>query len=218
MEKLQKHNNDSEFYLDDEFYERMANEFIQKQNPPALSHNDIKLEEQAANKTELEEDVDRADEEVEREEIELEEEEDEGYNPLAKTSDGKHGKLAQALRRFANTAPVGNAPDNQPSQQQNDDEEEKKMSCSLSNDNLEIRIDINAPQFKRDLDREPLTTPIPIRESRNIPDEESDHDGEACKSMRDLHRRELNLLNTDLVRNNGRSLLQRKYSDQRGTV
>jgi hypothetical protein len=42
VDKLQK-NNESEFYLDDEFYDRLENEFKDKQNLPAIGPTDIQI-------------------------------------------------------------------------------------------------------------------------------------------------------------------------------
>ena len=71
VEKLQK--NESEFFLDDEFYERMANDFEQKQNPEPIENDYIPLEERgSSHKTD---DPDN----------QMNEEEDEGMNPLAQT-------------------------------------------------------------------------------------------------------------------------------------
>ena len=48
VEKLQK-NNESEFYLDEEFYDRMADEFSKKKNRPSIHHSQIKFDEESNN-------------------------------------------------------------------------------------------------------------------------------------------------------------------------
>lgn len=179
VEKLQK-NNDSEFYLDDEFYERLANEFNQKQNPPPLDHNDIRVdEEEAAHQTEVEEDRNNDDEE------------DEGYNPLAQTSDGRKNDLGRLLSRLATNVELPNRETThmRPSELQ---EEEKKLSRSLSSDNLEIRIDTIAPRFRGTLE---VSRSRQVRESlMKNSDEESVHNNAGCQSMREIHKRELEIM------------------------
>jgi hypothetical protein len=130
VEKLQK-NNDSEFYLDDDFYERLENEFNQKQNPEELDPNDIQIDAiLPENKTE--------DEDYRPED----EEDDEGFNPLAQTSDGKKNNLARILSRLVINVedPVLN--EDVPNNHQ---EEEKRVSISLLEENLEITLNQNAP-------------------------------------------------------------------------
>ena len=118
VDKLQK-NNESEFYLDDEFYDRLKNEFKDKQNPPAVSPADIQIDvSEKSNKTEDEEDED---------------------NPfddriiLAQTSDGRRNDLKRALSRFAT-----NVDEPERENEDNAQEEEKRMEQSLLNENLEI--------------------------------------------------------------------------------
>lgn len=134
VEKLQKVN-DSDFYLDEEFYERMANEYNKKQNPPILDHSEIRIEEAQANKTEIEDDT-----------IRDEEDEDEGLNPLAQTSDGRNYNLAKLLARAPTNTEI---PEKlrELTLPANHQEEEKASPRSISIDNLEIRIDRIAPRF-----------------------------------------------------------------------
>jgi hypothetical protein len=128
VEKLQK-NNDSEFYLDDEFYERLEKEFNQKQNPQVLDPNSIQIDNiLLENKTE-DEDYRPNDEE-----------DDEGLNPLAQTSDGKKNDLTKILRGLATNAEDPVLPEENP---HNMHEEEKRVS--ICNENLEITINQNAP-------------------------------------------------------------------------
>ena len=166
IEKLQK-NNESEFYLDDEFYDRMADEFIKKKNQPAINHLEIKLndDEEEPNNTEIDED----------------EEDDEGNNPLAQTSDGKNNvkSLQQQLARFRYTEPVNN----QNNEMQIEVNEEEKKISSISHNNLEIRLDINAPQLKGSLLKED-----DIRIKLNFDDNQEDNP--RCQSVRASNQRE----------------------------
>ena len=129
IDKLQK-NNESEFYLDEEFYDRMADEFSKKKNQPAIHHSQI-----------------RFDDEEESNNTEVDDEENEEINPFAQTSDWKNNSqsLQQQLSRFRN-AEQADIQINGTHIEEN--EEEKKFSPSLSLNNLEVRLEINAPQLQ----------------------------------------------------------------------
>mmetsp|Transcript_19735 Transcript_19735/g.17446 ORF Transcript_19735/g.17446 Transcript_19735/m.17446 type:complete len:219 (+) Transcript_19735:62-718(+) len=132
VDKLQK-NNESEFFLDEDFYERLADDFNKKQNPASIHHSDIQIEDKiSSHKTEDEDNLPQN-------------EEDEGMNPLAQTHDGK-GLLRMLQRDRLNTNAEENHESPPENNQDNDNNEEsKRMSVSISNDNLEIRLDQNAP-------------------------------------------------------------------------
>lgn len=137
IEKLQK-NNDSEFYLDDEFYDRMANEYVEKQNPQRkpIDLSAIKFDDSVKDKTEDEE--------------ELQDDED-GYNPLAMTSDGKKGnKLTQELMRLAaeRNEVLQDTPNSKEESKNLEVPRIKKLDNSISDNELEIRIDSNAPSVR----------------------------------------------------------------------
>lgn len=158
VEKLQK-NNDSEFYLDDEFYERLADEFNKKQNPP-IGPDEIILNEENDEKKGTEVEDDGRDEE----------EEDPGQNPFAMTCDGKNKQLQRELTRFQ--------------------EEEKRLSDSISINNLELRIDTNAPQFRGTIE----ARPVPLTASPMLRRNEDEEENVGSKSLREIPRRDLEII------------------------
>eukprot|EP00344_Euplotes_crassus_P012721 CAMPEP_0197001484 /NCGR_PEP_ID=MMETSP1380-20130617/6173_1 /TAXON_ID=5936 /ORGANISM="Euplotes crassus, Strain CT5" /LENGTH=403 /DNA_ID=CAMNT_0042419169 /DNA_START=157 /DNA_END=1369 /DNA_ORIENTATION=+ len=146
-------NNESEFFLDDEFYDRLENDFQQKQNPPPIENDDIRLDVDgpSGNRTDdpdhqrepHEADQNQHVEHNEGSRHSEEDEEDEGMNPLAQTHDGK------ALRKLMlrDRAEIGHHQTDGLQEGSSDraPEEEKRMSISISNDNLEITLNQNAP-------------------------------------------------------------------------
>mmetsp|Transcript_36015 Transcript_36015/g.35623 ORF Transcript_36015/g.35623 Transcript_36015/m.35623 type:complete len:195 (+) Transcript_36015:895-1479(+) len=146
-------NNESEFFLDDEFYDRLENDFQQKQNPPPIENDDIRLDVDgpSGNRTDdpdhqrepHEADQNQHVEHNEGSRHSEEDEEDEGMNPLAQTHDGK------ALRKLMlrDRAEMGQHQTDGLQEGSSDraPEEEKRMSISISNDNLEITLNQNAP-------------------------------------------------------------------------
>lgn len=169
VEKLQK-NNDSEFYLDDDFYERLENEFNQKQNPQVLDPNDIQIDAiLPENKTE--------DEDYQPED----EEDDEGYNPLAQTSDGKKNNLARILSRLVTNVEVPVQSEDAPNNHQ---EEEKRVSISLLEENLEITLNQNAPPRYRGTAN--IERPDPSRNLMN--DFEEEKEDPHHRSYREINR------------------------------
>ena len=181
IEKLQK-NNDSEFYLDDDFYDRMANEYIESQKPKVpvdlsaieVDDHDLKM----------------------RVETDEEEEDDESYNPLAMTSDGKKGKgLGNELARLVASGNLGQSSPQSDQQEESKNVERPRRDNSgsvIENEDLEIRIDQNAPPVKR-------------RISFKKFDEESDNEQPqpspqqpGNQSYRDIDREQIELINKEL--------------------
>jgi len=169
VEKLQK-NNDSEFYLDDDFYERMANEFKDKQNIELIDADDIKID---LGKPSHNTEIDDA--------LEQKNEEDEGFNPLAQTNDGRKNDMIKMLSRFARTTELPPPC-----------EEEKRLATSMSNEDLEIRIDSNAPRFEASaLLPKKLSNEMPFKYKQEIDEEESEEMKPGAKSLREVNKRDI---------------------------
>ena len=157
--KNYKNNNDSEFYLDDDFYDRMAKEFAESQKPKRV----IDLDQIRFNDDEYQKNLT-----VDEDQQNDEEEDEDGYNHLLVTSDGKNrnGEISRQIMQLAeNRRNEENNANNEIDENNNiyngndnhsnlDNEESKepeqimnKMD-SLSNEDLEIRIDSIAPKSR----------------------------------------------------------------------